>query len=119
MIASKSKNKAVKPSAATKVPCEIVPGEEVLNIAEAARYLRVAEEEVIRLVSQQNLPGRQLGAEWRFLKAAIQDWLKTPLSARRNEGVWGMAGAWKDDPYLEEMLKEIYRKRGRPMTENA
>jgi len=28
------------------------------------------------------------------------------------------AGALKDDPYLEEMLEQIYRERGRPMTED-
>jgi hypothetical protein len=29
------------------------------------------------------------------------------------------AGSWKDDPYLDEMLEEIYRRRGRPMTEEG
>jgi hypothetical protein len=29
-----------------------------------------------------------------------------------------VAGSWKDDPYVEEELKEIYKRRGRPMTED-
>jgi hypothetical protein len=29
------------------------------------------------------------------------------------------AGSWKDDPYLDDMLKEIYQRRGRPMTEDG
>ena len=29
-----------------------------------------------------------------------------------------LAGAWKDDPYIEQELAEIYRRRGRPMTED-
>ena len=29
-----------------------------------------------------------------------------------------LSGVWKDDPYLDEMLKEIYKKRGRPMVED-
>jgi hypothetical protein len=33
--------------------------------------------------------------------------------------VLSVAGAWKDDPYLEEELKEIYRRRGRPMIEGS
>jgi hypothetical protein len=28
-----------------------------------------------------------------------------------------LAGTWKDDPFVESMLEEIYAKRGRPMTQ--
>jgi excisionase family DNA binding protein len=90
---------------------------EVLTLAEAAAYLRLSEPDVLQLVQEQALPGRQLRNEWRFLKAAIQHWLCTPLPPKSKEGIWEAAGSWKDDPYREEMLKEIYRNRGRPMTE--
>jgi excisionase family DNA binding protein len=90
-----------------------------LTLPEAAAYLRVSEAEVVRLVQQQDLPGRLLGTEWRFLKTAIQDWLQTPAPRGSKEAVLSVAGAWKDDPYLEEELKEIYRQRGRPMTEGG
>ena len=30
-----------------------------------------------------------------------------------------LAGKWKEDPTLEEMLGEIYKRRGRPMTEEG
>ena len=91
---------------------------EVLNLPEAAAYLRVSETDLMRLVQDQALPGRQFGAEWRFLKAAIQDWLKTPPKRGSREAVLSTIGSLKDDPYLMEELKEIYRKRGRPMTED-
>ncbi len=51
---------------------------EVLTLAEAAAYLRLPEEEVVRLAQMQDLPGRLAGAEWRFLKTAIKHWLSTP-----------------------------------------
>jgi excisionase family DNA binding protein len=92
---------------------------EVLTLAEAAVYLRVPEAEIVRLVQQQDLPGRLLGAEWRFLKSALQDWLRTPPRKGSKEAVLSVAGAWKDDPYLEGELKEIYKRRGRPMTEGS
>jgi excisionase family DNA binding protein len=92
-------------------------GGEVLTLREAAAYLRLTEEEVRRLVEEQALPARQLGEEWRFLKSAIQSWLSTPRTKESKRDIWSIAGSWKDDPYLDEMLKEIYRKRGRPMTE--
>jgi excisionase family DNA binding protein len=91
---------------------------EVLTLAEAAAYLRLSEPEVVQLVRDQDLPGRLAGNEWRFLKAAIQDWLRRPPPRPSKEAVLSRIGSWKDDPYLEEELKEIYQRRGRPMTED-
>jgi excisionase family DNA binding protein len=90
---------------------------EVLTLSEASAYLRISESEVLRLHHEQGLPGRQVGPKWRFYKGAIQQWLSTPSPRGSKEGIWAAAGSWKDDPFLDEMLKEIYRKRGRPMTE--
>src|SRR6267378_756115 len=92
---------------------------DVLTLAEAAAYLRVPEAEIVRLVQHQGLPGRLLGDEWRFLKAALQDWLRAPPARGSREAVLSVAGAWKGDPYVEEELKEIYKRRGRPMTEDG
>jgi excisionase family DNA binding protein len=92
---------------------------EVLTLPEAAAYLRVPEIEVVRLVQQQELPGRSLGNDWRFLKSALQDWLRTPPRQGSWEAVLSVAGSMKDDPYLEKELEEIYRRRGRPMAENG
>jgi excisionase family DNA binding protein len=90
---------------------------EVLTLPEAAAYLRLPEEDVLRLIDEQALPGRRSGNEWRFSKTAIQQWLSQPPSKANQEGIWAFAGAWKDDPYADAMLEEIYRRRGRPITE--
>lgn len=84
---------------------------EVFTLSEAAAYLRFTEAELKRLVTDQALPCRQFGTEWRFLKSAIQDWLRTPPKPGSREAVLSAAGAWKDDPLVEEEIKEIYRKR--------
>ena len=89
---------------------------DVLTLAEAAAYLRVPEAELGRLTGSQGLPGRRIGSEWRFSRAAILDWLRRPSM---KESLLRLAGSWKDDPYLDEMLDEIYRQRGRPMTEQG
>src|SRR3954449_6013126 len=92
------------------------PVAEVLTLAEAAAYLRFSEADVLRLVDQQGLPARRLANEWRFLKAAIQQWLSTPPPRYSKEDQAAVIGSWKDDPYVEEELKEILRQRGRQMT---
>jgi excisionase family DNA binding protein len=111
------KRTAQEPSEQLNGP--VAPAAEVLTLTEAAAYLRVSESDLMRLVHDQSLPGRRFGTEWRFLKSAIQDWLKTPPKPGSREAVLSTFGAWKDDPLVEEELKEIYRQRGRPMTEDG
>src|SRR5262245_29441811 len=101
-------------------PSGAIPNGDVFTLAEAAAYLRLPEATVMQLVRDQGLPCRRTGAEWRFLKAAIQEWLKTPsppLSSK--DALLAMAGQFKDDPDLEEIVREAYRRRGRPITEDG
>jgi len=106
------------PSDASALPAVAAKTVDVLTLAEAAAYLRASPEEVLRLVKEQGLPGRRVGEDYRFLKAAVQDWLRAPPSAADKQAFWqSQFGALKEDPYLEEMLQEIYRQRGRPETE--
>ena len=97
------------------------PANEVLTLAETAAYLRLPEADVIAAVSTQGLPGRLVNEEWRFLKAALQQWLSVsePTAEMRNAAMLAMAGAWKDDPDLEDVVEDVYRKRGRPITEDG
>lgn len=83
---------------------------EVFTLEEVADYLRLPQETVMRQAAQGNLPGRKIEDTWRFLKAAIDDWLRshdgrTILSQQ--------AGAFADDETLDELLKQIYEERGR------
>lgn len=102
---------AAKNSRAKKPAAE---GLEVMTLAEAAAYLRVEPDALLEMVRAQDLPGRQFGSEWRFLRTALQGWLSLP----GKKPFWETHfGALKGDPYLEEMLAEIYRRRGRPEVE--
>jgi excisionase family DNA binding protein len=85
----------------------------VLTLAEAAAYLRVLEQEVLNFIHNQGLPARQVGADWRLLKDAIHDWLRG--APRPKKGIWASLGTFKDDPHLEEIVKEAHRRRGRPI----
>jgi excisionase family DNA binding protein len=103
-----------KPTADRRTRTAAKP-DEVLTLAEAAAYLRVTEPAVLRLVREQALPGRKVEGEWRFLKAALADWLARPAAAGGQ--FWSTHfGALQDDPNLDDMLAAIYRRRGRPET---
>jgi excisionase family DNA binding protein len=92
---------------------------DVLTLAEAAAYLKLTEAEVLRLVHDQTLPARRLANEWRFFKAAIQQWLATPPPPGSRAAILSVAGAWKDDPDADEELKEILKRRGGPNAEQS
>jgi len=93
---------------------------EILTLSEAAAYLRLPDAEVIGLVHSQGLPARFTGREWRFFKAAIQQWLSTgsPTPETRKQAQFALAGKYKDDPDLMRICEEAMRQRGRPATED-
>ena len=89
---------------------------DVLTLEEAAAFLRVSPEAVMRLVVQQSLPGRQIEGQWRFLRAALADWLRE----RSGKAVLlSQAGALANDDSLPELRAAIYRQRGRPEAEEG
>lgn len=114
------------PRATTKAPkkanataAEPASVGDVLTLAEAAAYLRLSEEEVVRLVHTQGLPGRAVGADWRFLKSALQDWLRASPARGTKEAVMSVIGSEKDDPFRNDYRKELSRIRGRPLFEGC
>jgi excisionase family DNA binding protein len=97
------------------------PVADVLTLTETAAYLRLPEADVVRLATCEGLPGRLIGSQWRFFKAAIQQWLSVsqPTAAMRKAAILEAAGAFQDDPDLEDLVEEVYRQRGRPITEDG
>jgi len=91
---------------------------DVLTLSEAAAFLRVAEKDVLRLAQVQELPGRKISSEWRFLRSGLRDWLLAPTRKSGKEAMLALAGAWQDDPDIEEIVKEALRRRGRLSAEN-
>jgi len=52
---------------------------EVMNVEQAAEFLQVDEGVVIELAEAGKLPGRKLGAAWRFSREALVAWLSAPV----------------------------------------
>ena len=87
---------------------------EVLTPEEAAAFLRVPEDVLQRLLSKQALPGRKVDDQWRFLKAALADWL---CERSGKDVLLSQAGALADDESLAQLREAIYAARGRPEME--
>ena len=83
---------------------------------EAAAFLRVPPDAVMRLVVQQTLPGRQIEGQWRFLRTALADWLREKSG---KAVLLGQAGTLAQDESLPQVRETIYRDRGRPEAEEG
>lgn len=106
---------------------------DVLTLEEASAYLRLPVAVVLRQASQGNIPGRKIEDNWRFLKTAIDDWLRSgsigaltqyTAQAEKAETLaqsvkfeqsnpWvKFAGMFKDDPLFDDFLEDMaaYRR---------
>ena len=82
-----------------------------MTLTDAAAYLRITEPDVLRIVREQGLPGRKIGSQWRFLKSALNHWLGAVPAKSNKEALLAMTGAFKNDPFLDDIVREAYRKR--------
>jgi excisionase family DNA binding protein len=92
---------------------------DVLTLQEAARYLRISKETVNRLADQGVIPSRRINRQWRFLKAALNDWLLGERVPDGRKALLQQAGAFKDDETLPALRAAIYAARGRPEVEGG
>ena len=83
---------------------------DVLTIEELADYLKLSPEVILTQANQGALPGRQIANTWRFLKDAIDDWLRVQDSRAI---LIHQAGALADDESLENLRRKVYDDRGR------
>lgn len=84
---------------------------EILTLAEAAAYLRVAEKDLQAIVEQRSLPAQRVGDDWRLTKEAIHRWLNRDYPRYSKEAQLAVAGIMKDDPTFEAEMEEIVRRR--------
>lgn len=51
---------------------------EIMNAEQAGQFLQLDEKTVLQLAEAGELPGKRLGAVWRFSREALVRWLSTP-----------------------------------------
>jgi excisionase family DNA binding protein len=69
---AKKKHAKTQPRWSTSLEPE---GSEVLNADGAGRLLGVSPRLVLQLARKGKIPGRKIGREWRFRRAALLQWL--------------------------------------------
>ena len=88
---------------------------EVMTLEEVAEFLRLPEATVRQQAARLEIPGRQIGDEWRFSRHALGEWLR---GRSGEETLLSQAGAFEDDQEeLAQLRAAIYRDRGRSETE--
>ena len=68
--------------------------DEILTIPEVAELLKIAEKTVYALAQRRELPGFKVGGQWRFSRAAINDW----IDARSRVGAAGPSTNGGEEP---------------------
>src|ERR1035437_9370155 len=84
---------------------------ELMNVKEAAIYLRLNYMTVYKLAQKGRIPAFKVGGNWRFKKEIVDDWLT-------RKSIAGMASVLivDDDPTVRDILKEMIRKEGYSVT---
>jgi hypothetical protein len=83
---------------------------DVLTLEEASTYLRLPIESVQRQALRGNIPGRKVEDNWRFLKVALDDWLR---SKSGRAILLQQAGSLVDDDTLTQLRETTYHNRER------
>ena len=55
----------------------VTAGRDVLNVEEAAEYLRFSPYTIREKAREGEIPGRKIGKEWRFSRRALLEWLES------------------------------------------
>ena len=57
----------------------MTPNDEVMTVADVAKYLKLAEKTVLRMANRSEIPGAKVASQWRFRRSMIDDWLMSKM----------------------------------------
>jgi hypothetical protein len=89
----------------------------VLTLEEVSIYLRLSPEAVQQQAIAGKIPGQEIDGDWRFLRQAVDDWLRC-RNQKSRDILLSQAGIFAGDEALVEIQAEIDRQR-RPATLEA
>ncbi len=80
----------------------------IMDVAEAARYLKLNDQTIRSLARQKNIPAFKVGGSWRFMKSALHDWAIKQMEAQDQKHILVV----DDDPNILTMLRRVLTKTG-------
>ena len=80
---------------------------EIMTVEEIAKYLRVTERTIYRLLRRGSIPATKVGRQWRFNRAYIDEWLRWD-AVREQPGILVI----DDEDAIRALFEETLRKRG-------
>lgn len=57
--------------------------DEVMESMEAAKFLKVSRQTLMKYVQEGKIPAQKLGRQWRFSKEALIEWLKSGQAPKK------------------------------------
>ncbi len=60
-------------------------GQNIMTLAETAKYLKVSEKTIHRLMAEDDIPCVKVGAQWRFFQSSIDQWLEERMHKQTGE----------------------------------
>jgi len=80
---------------------------ELMTVEEVARYLRVTDKTIYRLLKRGDISATKVGHQWRFDKAAIDEWLQ-----RNSVGTKATILVVDDEEIIRTLFKETLEELG-------
>lgn len=78
---------------------------EIMRLAEVARYLQLAEKTVLRMVQRGEIPAVKIASQWRFMRPVIRDWLAAQMQTMSSSQLESLASKEKPILPLHEVLR--------------
>ncbi|EJF85554.1 helix-turn-helix domain-containing protein [Bartonella rattimassiliensis] len=58
---------------------------DILTVEEVARYLKVTERHVYKLLSDRKMPAFKVGGAWRFKREQLEEWIEEGVNEQSKE----------------------------------
>lgn len=81
---------------------------DVMDVREAARYLKLNEQTARRLARSNQLPAFRVGGSWRFKKDALDSWAKAQMDSQSTKSVLVI----DDEELMVDMVRRALVKEG-------
>jgi PTS system nitrogen regulatory IIA component len=82
--------------------------EEIMTLSEIARYFKVSDKTILRMVGKGEIPAHKISGQWRFQRAAIDQWLTAKMRDHSDDD---LVGVIQTAPKITPIVKLIPSER--------